>query len=149
MQQSQHAHKFFKKNFSSLKLVNTPVKLRTYTGEIIHPLGTCIVNIKHKNTEIEGRIFVIDRKVDPVLGREWIRKLNLQFDINTLQKQENDITEKEFTVKLQKNIKEYDELFAEEIGEIKEYQAVFKLKEGTVPVFLKPRPVPFALKAQV
>lgn len=140
---------FYKKNFSNLKLVDTPVKLRTYTGEIIHPLGTCKLNIKYKNKEIEGRIFVIDKNVDPVLGREWIRKLNLQFDINSLQKQENDITEKEFTGKLQKLIEEYDELFSEEIGEIKEYQAVFKLKEDAVPVFLKPRPVPFALKAQV
>ncbi|XP_045455951.1 uncharacterized protein K02A2.6-like [Melitaea cinxia] len=117
--------------------------------EILYPRGTCNVNIKYKNTEVIGRIFVIDRKVDPVLGREWIRKLNLQFDINSLQKEENDITEKEFTEKLKKIIQEYKELFSEEIGEIKDYQAVFKLKEGAVPVFLKPRPVPFALKNQV
>lgn len=77
---------FYKKHFSNLELVDTPVNLRTYTGEIIHPLGTCNLNIKYKNTEVEGRNFVIDRKVDPVLGREWVRKLNLQFDINSLQK---------------------------------------------------------------
>ncbi|XP_045497525.1 uncharacterized protein K02A2.6-like [Colias croceus] len=103
----------------------------------------------YKNTVIEGRIFVIDREVDTVVGREWLRKLNLNFELNTIYKEEQDITEKEFKYKLQTLLEEYKELFTEEIGEIKDYQAAFKLKEGSVPVYLKPRPVPFALKNQV
>ncbi|XP_045500051.1 uncharacterized protein K02A2.6-like [Colias croceus] len=104
---------------------------------------------QYKNTVIEGRIFVIDREVDTVVGREWLRKLNLNFELNTIYKEEQDITEKEFKYKLQTLLEEYKELFTEEIGEIKDYQAAFKLKEGSVPVYLKPRPVPFALKNQV
>lgn len=140
---------YYKNNFKNLKLEDTPVKLRTYTGEIIKPLGTCKLKIKYKTKEIEGRIFVIEKKVDPVVGREWLRKLNLEFEINAIGKEYNDITEKEFKLKLQNLLEEYKKLFSEEIGEIKDYQAEFKLKEGTVPVFLKPRPVPFALKNQV
>ncbi|GBP56743.1 Uncharacterized protein K02A2.6 [Eumeta japonica] len=124
------------------------VKLRTY-GEILQPLGTCNVNIKYRDSEVQGRVFIIDRKVDPVIGREWIRKLNIQFDINSIHKEENDITEKEFKEKLHKLLEQYRELFTEEIGEINNFQATYRLKAGTSPIFLKPRPVPLALRDQV
>ncbi|GBP47942.1 Retrovirus-related Pol polyprotein from transposon 412 [Eumeta japonica] len=124
------------------------VKLRTYTGEILQPLGTCNVNIKYRDSEVQGRVFIIDRKVDPVIGREWIRKLNIQFDINSIHKEENDITEKEFKEKLHKLLEQYRELFTEEIGEINNFQATYRLKAGTSPIFLKPRPVPLALRDQ-
>ncbi|GBP93681.1 Retrovirus-related Pol polyprotein from transposon 412 [Eumeta japonica] len=94
-------------------------------------------------------VFIIDRKVDPVIGREWIRKLNIQFDINSIHKEENDITEKEFKEKLHKLLEQYRELFTEEIGEINNFQATYRLKAGTSPIFLKPRPVPLALRDQV
>ncbi|GBP51893.1 Uncharacterized protein K02A2.6 [Eumeta japonica] len=138
---------YFKNNFGNLKLTKTSVKLRTYTGEILQPLGTCNVNIKYRDSQ--GRVFIIDRKVDPVIGREWIRKLNIQFDINSIHKEENDITEKEFKEKLHKLLEQYRELFTEEIGEINNFQATYRLKAGTSPIFLKPRPVPLALRDQV
>ncbi|GBO98508.1 hypothetical protein EVAR_103388_1 [Eumeta japonica] len=140
---------YFKNNFGNLKLTKTSVKLRTYTGEILQPLGTCNVNIKYRDSEVQGRVFIIDRKVDPVIGREWIRKLNIQFDINSIHKEENDITEKEFKEKLHKLLEQYRELFTEEIGEINNFQATYRLKAGTSPIFLKPRPVPLALRDQV
>lgn len=137
------------KHFRDLKLTKTSIKLKTYTGEIIQPIGTCNIKITYKNKEVQGRIFVIKRKVDPVVGREWLRKLNLQFDMNAIVKEEKDITEKQFQEILQNLIEEYKELFSEEIGKINNFQAAFKLKEGAVPIFLKSRPVPFALKDQV
>ncbi|GBP27292.1 Uncharacterized protein K02A2.6 [Eumeta japonica] len=44
---------------------------------------------------------------------------------------------------------QYRELFTEEIGEINNFQATYRLKAGTSPIFLKPRPVPLALRDQV
>ncbi|XP_028164865.1 uncharacterized protein K02A2.6-like [Ostrinia furnacalis] len=137
------------RHFKDIKLQETSIKLKTYTGETIQPMGTCNLNIKYKNKEIEGRVFVIDREVDPVVGREWIRKLKIQFEVNSINKEGNDITEKEFGERLQMLLHEYAELFSEDIGEINDYEATFKLKEGTSPIFLKPRPVPLALKDQV
>ncbi|GBP78455.1 hypothetical protein EVAR_52260_1 [Eumeta japonica] len=133
-------------------LANAEIKESKATyihGEILQPLGTCNVNIKYRDSEVQGRVFIIDRKVDPVIGREWIRKLNIQFDINSIHKEENDITEKEFKEKLHKLLEQYRELFTEEIGEINNFQATYRLKAGTSPIFLKPRPVPLALRDQV
>lgn len=141
--------KFFYKHFPKLQISSTSVKLRTYTGEIIKPIGTTTIQIAHNKKVIQGRIFIIEKEVDPVVGREWLRKLDLQFNVNSITKEERDITEKEFKVRLHNLLEEYKELFSEEIGEIKNFQATFKLKEGAVPVFLKPRPVPFALRDQV
>lgn len=142
---------YYYKHFQSLKLQDTKIKLRTYTGEIIQPLGTCNMTIKFKNKLIHDRLIVIDRKVDPVVGREWIRKLNIHFEVNKIinTEESKDITEQEFKQELQKLLKDYEDLFSEEIGEINNYKTSFKLKESTTPVFLKPRPVPFALREQV
>ncbi|XP_041972802.1 uncharacterized protein K02A2.6-like isoform X2 [Aricia agestis] len=141
--------KYYKENFPNLKLQNTKIKLKTYTDEILHPIGTCLIQIKYKNKEVKERLFVINRDVDPVVGREWIRKLGIHFEIHKLNKVEKDITEKEFKAKLESLLEEYKDLFVEQIGEIKDYEASFKLKESVKPVFLKPRPVPFALRDMV
>lgn len=143
------SEQYYKEHFSNLKLQNTKIKLKTYTDEIIQPIGTCLIQIKYKNKEVKERLFIINRDVDPVVGREWIRKLCIHFEIHKLNKEENDITEKEFKIKLESLLKEYEDLFVEQIGEIKNYEASFKLKENVKPVFMKPRPVPFALRDMV
>lgn len=93
--------------------------------------------------------FIIDRKVVPVVGREWLRKLNLESEVGTINKDEDDILEKEFKEKLQKFLEENKEKFTEETAEMKNCDAAFKLKDNIVPVYLKPRAISFALKHQV
>ncbi|GBP19532.1 Uncharacterized protein K02A2.6 [Eumeta japonica] len=77
------------------------------------------------------------------------KEMGTEFDINSIHKEENDITEKEFKEKLHKLLEQYRELFTEEIGEINNFQATYRLKASTSPIFLKPRPVPLALRDQV
>ncbi|CAK1601575.1 unnamed protein product [Parnassius mnemosyne] len=111
-----------------------------------------IRGMQTQQANLQRALLEQDRKVDPVVGREWLRDLKLQFNLNSIYieyKEESDITEQEFGVKLQNLLEEYQELFTEEIGKINNFQASFKLKDGVVPIFLKPRSVPFALRNQV
>ncbi|XP_052751504.1 uncharacterized protein K02A2.6-like [Galleria mellonella] len=140
---------YYNKYFSDLKLVNSKIKLRTYTGEIINPIGICNIKIQYKNKKITGRLFVLNRKVDPVVGREWLRKLGVRLEINKIEIGENDITEEQYKKNLEKLIDQYREIFSEEIGEIRNYTVKFSLKENVTPIFIKARPVPFALKEKV
>ena len=48
--------------------------------------------------------------------------------------------------KLQRILQQYDEVFRDELGTLKDSKATLKLHEGVMPVFCKPRPVPYALK---
>ncbi|XP_052748659.1 uncharacterized protein K02A2.6-like [Galleria mellonella] len=90
-----------------------------------------------------------ERKVDPVVGREWLRKLGVRLEINKIEIGENDITEEQYKKNLEKLIDQYREIFSEEIGEIRNYTVKFSLKENVTPIFIKARPVPFALKEKV
>ncbi|XP_052753936.1 uncharacterized protein K02A2.6-like [Galleria mellonella] len=90
-----------------------------------------------------------ERKVDPVVGREWLRKLGVRLEINKIEIGKNDITEKQYKKNLEKLIDQYREIFSEEIGEIRNYTVKFSLKENVTPIFIKARPVPFALKEKV
>ncbi|XP_052756183.1 uncharacterized protein K02A2.6-like [Galleria mellonella] len=90
-----------------------------------------------------------ERKVDPVVGREWLRKLGVRLEINKIEIGKNDITEEQYKKNLEKLIDQYREIFSEEIGEIRNYTVKFSLKENVTPIFIKARPVPFALKEKV
>ncbi|XP_052754781.1 uncharacterized protein K02A2.6-like [Galleria mellonella] len=90
-----------------------------------------------------------ERKVDPVVGREWLRKLGVRLEINKIEIGRNDITEEQYKKNLEKLIDQYREIFSEEIGEIRNYTVKFSLKENVTPIFIKARPVPFALKEKV
>lgn len=102
-----------------IKLQPTSLQLRTYTGEIIHPRGKVKVNIEHKNTKIQSDLYVINARVDSILGREWIRKLNLNIsDLNLLA---NVMNEEQCKTEIDKIINNYKDIFVETIGKIPNY----------------------------
>lgn len=130
-------------------LHHTDVKLKTYSGEIMHPLGTCNVTIKYKNKSTSGNLYVLQEKVDTILGRDWLRKIN--FDLAEIYKFEiTDMSEDTCKLEISKLISQFHDIFSEEVGKIPNYKCSFKLKDDrSTPIYMKPRPVPYALKDKI
>lgn len=77
------------------------------------------MNIEHKNTKIQSDLYVINARVDSILGREWIRKLNLNIsDLNLLA---NVMNEEQCKTEIDKIINNYKDIFVETIGKIPNY----------------------------
>lgn len=53
------------------------------------------------------------------------------------------------TPKVETLLKEYNEIFQDELGTMNSIRASLKLKENATPRFCSPRPLPFALKGPV
>jgi len=67
------------KDFVRLKLTNklykTKIEMKTYTGEIIKPKGMAFVSCQYKGEKFHGKLYVIDKDVSPIFGREWLREV--------------------------------------------------------------------------
>lgn len=135
------AYTDFIRNFPAKKIFKTNLELRTYTGELIKPTGAAYVKIIHKGHTFHAKLYVIKQKVSTILGREWLRemKINWSEDVKALGNDSN----------LENLLTEFQDIFTEEIECVPNYKVDFQVKENTMPVFIKPRTVPYALRARV
>ena len=85
-------------------------------------------------------LVVAQGKKPVLLGRDWLEKLNL--DWSTIFKVSHVPTVENILVK-------YEALFEKGYGHIKLYKASIQVREGAQPLFLKARPVSYALKEKV
>lgn len=135
-------------NTNLKKLSTTNTKLKTYTGQLITPIGKIDATFTYKNENFEGTLHILKEKVDSILGRDMIRKL--QLDFSEIHHLDNDISKSDYKLKITELIKEFQDLFVDKIGEIPKFKAELKLQNnyGT-PIFMRPRPVPYALRDRI
>ena len=151
----------YKNWFKHLKLQPTQFHLKTYSGESLPLLGGIRVAVKYQTQEMQLPL-VVAQGIKPVLlqihhifapfanisksvfspsvGRNWLGKLNL--DWSTIYKVSHVPAVEDILAK-------YEALFEKGYGHIKLYKASIQVREGAQPLFLKARPVPYALKEKV
>ena len=86
-----------------------------------------------------GRMLVVHApSKPPVLGRNWLQSINLDWQsLFMVQDNPPDV------------ISEFGELFQSDMGTFRGYQANITLQKGAIPRFHRPRPVPYALQKKV
>ncbi|XP_054274663.1 uncharacterized protein K02A2.6-like [Macrosteles quadrilineatus] len=139
-------------SYDTFKLLNSPkrifktnVQLKTYTGEIINPRGVVFVNVQYKDQSFVGKLYIVNKCVDSIFGREWIREIQLDAaDIHSLNSSENENIQE-----LDDLMIRYEDIFKEGIGKISKEKGHFNVKDETQPIYIKPRHMPYALKEKV
>jgi len=138
----------FKKLQVKSPILQTNISFRSYTGDVFKPVGYVKLNVScQENTSLQN-LYLVDLKKDPILGREWIRNLNINLNaMNTdcvKQISTTDINNSIDTLK-----KKYADVFEQKIGKIPNYTCQLKLHSDAKPIFIKPRTVPYALRSDV
>ena len=136
-------HSIFKK-----APVTSPVrmKLKTYTGEVITPIGTSTEKVSINNNTKYLTLVIVKNGAHPLLGREWIHKLKIKLPQSINYTSVSSDKEK---VELDRILKTHSSVFQGGIGKIKDIKASFHLKNACKPKFIKARPVPYSLKEKV
>ena len=145
---------FYEKFCSHIPLTPTAVKLSTYTGEKIQPLGKINVTVTYAGTKYSLPLLVVPQGCGALFGRNWLRHIKL--DWNKLPGIESqvpcpararcaEITDNNKT--LEGLLSQYDELFEPQLGCYTGEPVV--LNESTGAKFHKARPVPYALQKRV
>jgi hypothetical protein len=123
-----------------LRLQKDDIKLQSYTGAAINPLGRINVRVTSECESADLPLFVISNGGPPLLGRLWLRKLNLgSIKLNKM-------TDNIDPTVLQLN-NEFPEIFDDKLGTFKT-KIHLHLKDNT-PIFCKARPLPLALRMPV
>ncbi|XP_055351030.1 uncharacterized protein K02A2.6-like [Paramacrobiotus metropolitanus] len=118
----------------------------TTDGRSIHVpvIGTATVEVAHART-CKSLPIVVVAKEGNVLGRDWIRALDLS-RLSLRDLQSTMVSTVSGTLEVEQLLKKRSAVFRDELGHCKHYKAHLHLKPGATPVFRKARPVPFAFR---
>jgi hypothetical protein len=129
----------YRKLFGHKYITKDNLMLRGYSGSRIESLGYIEVDVDLNGFQQKSlRLYVIKGGARPLLGREWMRALNVtQINLNA-------IIDDRFVNQL---CNEFPEVFSDKLGTCK--QPISLQLTDTEPVYVRARPVPLALRARV
>ncbi|XP_064472856.1 uncharacterized protein K02A2.6-like [Ornithodoros turicata] len=141
----------FKATFGYGQFQKTDLKLRTYTGEEVAPLGVVQVQVQYNNQAASLPLYVVHQPGPPLLGRQWLRCIRLDWPslCNFCRVSVPQDTAKDVKRKLNLLLDKYGAIFKDELGTVKGEKAQLFLKDGSRPKFMKARSVPIALQPAV
>ena len=125
---------------SGVTLHESKVKLYSYTGNQIKVVGCADVRVEH-NGQVADLPLIVTKGTGPsLLGRNWLATLKLDwkqiFGVNSVRT-------------LEEVLKEFKEVFQDELGMLKGVTAKIYTDPGATPSFYSARPVPYALREKV
>ncbi|CAB4020403.1 Hypothetical predicted protein, partial [Paramuricea clavata] len=126
------------------QLKESKVRLNTYTGEQVKVLGQVETSVKYEDQEGIWPLLVITGKGPNLIGRNWLQKIKINWK-NLFQLKED----KNTSVKVNKLLEKYEEVFHEELGTFSGPKAKIYVADDASPKYYKARPVPYALREKV
>ena len=141
-------YKRYKEHFGHVKLPESLVTLKTYTGQKITPRREMKCNVKFRGQEKELTQQVVETPETALFGLEWLSKIQLNWgEIKALKLSK--APEGVMQRKVDKLLQQYESVFSEGVGTLKGHKADLKVEESGQPSFRKPRQVPYALHPKV
>ena len=120
-------------------LLTTNVLLRTYSGERLNIRGEIKVDVQFWDKKAKLNLLVVVGKGPSMMGRDWISVLQPNFSV----------LRSSADGSLQSLLDKHAVLFKEELGRIRGVKVKIHVDPKARPLFFKPRPVPYALRARV
>ena len=135
------SNNMFRKLFANRKLEKTKAQLRAYAGEDVKVLGAISVPVKQHSKLFNLPLLVVDGQGPSLLGGDWLEQLQMSsLHVNQFTGVADAVHELE---------KKYPDLWKSDLGQVKGLKAKINAPESMTPKFLKPRPVPYAIRDKV
>ena len=104
----------YRRHFNSLKLKETPIELKTYTGEVVKLLGVLNVTVKHKDqSAAKLPLYVVQNGGPPLFGRDWLS------DIQFYWQHIKSLLQTKQTSNLDSLLNKYGVVFGSELGTLR------------------------------
>ena len=119
---------------------------RAYGGEILPLLGTAEVEVVYANQKklLPLHVVNLEKNAPPLFGRGWLEHIVLDWP-KLLGHSVNQVEPRNVPSLLEK----YDGVFQPGLGKVTSTTATLHMKADANPVFVRHRPVPFAMKTAV
>ena len=133
------SEQLYKRRFKRAKLMPTNCVLRTYSKHSLSVRGSISVKVKCNGNICTLNLLVVKGNGPALLGRDWIKKLNLDWS------SVNRVAPESF----EELCNRYPEVFQPTLGKVTGIKAELHVVTGAIPKFCKPRSVPYALRDAV
>ena len=133
------SRKTYQKLFSFKPLQQSNVKLKTYSGEPLPVHGSITVEVCEGTQKMSLNLLVIGDSGPSLLGRDWMHCLRLNWN-SILHLQVHS---------LNNLLQKHSDVFKDELGTLKDFEAKIYIEPGANPRFCKARPVPYAYRSKV
>lgn len=130
----------FKSLGKKFKIEKSNILLKSYFGEVNHPVGKTVIPIKMNNNIFLEEFVIIGKKTEPLLGLESCINLKLISRLDSLQLNQLLCSEKQ-----KDKFTDYYKKAFTGLGKF-EKPLKLKLKENAIPVANQNRRIPFKLK---
>ena len=129
----------YREKFPKLPLHRSIMKLKTYTDEPMVVQGQLNVDVKYGNQIAALVLIVVAGNGPSLFGRDWLKYIRLDWHrIATVRSK---------FLGLDALLKKHESLYKDELGTILyPEKATLHVKTDSIPTFIKPQPVPFAIK---
>ena len=136
----QEVEDTWQRMFATLPLSKSQIALKTYTLEKMKVSGQRAVQVRYKGQVRQLRLIVVEGNGPTLLGRNWLKYLKLDWP---------QILHVAAASQFDELLREYGEIFRDELGTLKTFKATLSVKPGAAPKFFRPRSVPFAIRDAV
>lgn len=132
----------YRKYFSDVSLSLTKKRLFSYTGDSIACLGVAQLPVRYAEHTHTLSVYVVRDGGPPILGRDFISLFKLELLPVRYCKQTEDDTIKQLQAI-------YPSVFSDKLGQFNKFKVSLQLKENAKPIFIRARPIAFALRDKV
>ena len=127
-----------------VKLQKADVVLRAYNHMRLKVLGEAELQVQYGGRRYELLLRVVKEDGPSLIGRDWLQQIKLDWSAMC-----HLITPSQSDQMVKTLMHKYADVFKAELGTMKGIKAKLVLKAEVVPKFIRPRPIPFALKEAV
>lgn len=127
------SYKIYEKFLKHLPLRPSDTVFRAYTGHPVHIKGMTNVTVQCNGQTARLPVYVTEKNCPAIMGRGWLQEM--QLDWQAVRKLSHGST----------NL----QAILDELGSMKGITVKLHVKPGSKPVFMKARPVPYAIKPKV
>jgi len=140
----------YKRHWPHLPLRRANLTLQTYTGQRVRPTGKITVTVTYRKKSYPGMdVYVLREGGAPLLGREWMRKLQLDWTAIHALTGADTVDADTNPTRLADILAESAEVFQSGLGLLKGISATIDVDERATPKFYKARAVPYAIRPAV
>ncbi|KAK7579781.1 hypothetical protein V9T40_008715 [Parthenolecanium corni] len=140
----------------NVKILPTRNSAKSYFGEVRKLIGRAYVYAQFNGYKEKVKLYIAKDNVTTVIGRNWleafrvIRKNSISLDFKAIKLLKTiDHVDVKYRSRLDNILKKYFILFDGKYGQAKNFVCSHKLLKDARPVYMKPRPLPFAIKEAV
>uniref|UniRef100_A0A0A9X504 RNA-directed DNA polymerase n=2 Tax=Lygus hesperus TaxID=30085 RepID=A0A0A9X504_LYGHE len=140
---------FYRAHFSNFLLEPTKIKLKSYDGSIILPVGVVNVMVTYNNRSDSCSFLVVQSGQRPLIGRDLIQHFQINIVFGSAYEQQHTLSSYSPEKIAENIVNEFSELFDGTLGKYKYGKISLKVKDNVQPKFCRPRPIPYAFRKGV